>query len=461
MFQLGEKIIRKKIVGIFICIFLTVASLPVIGSINVEIKNKENPKNSEIDTNLFDILDGSWLEEIDGVKVLHLNGSHYEMGYQHGFLLKEECLQNMRAFLNYTIKSVSYERLLEIWDIMKDYIPQGYIDELHGLADGGGGHFEDIAAVYAATECTSLVQCFGFASWGSATVDGKLYHVRSWDLPFNIKDPASGKYVHENSVLILRKPENGFASLCPSVAGALNGAGGFNEEGIGIGAHISWSKDQSFNGPPIIIKIQMVLDYSYTLNEAINVVTSKRSLGWSYIISDSKIPKGVAVETCANHFYVGEWNNSIEKNYPFWQIKDVVRRTNFFIDPILAATQRDRYNPSGLISFIQLIMRSNVFFAVWMNYKANSNEIEKQYGKIDLNLSMSIIQDVYSGKTDCLLAFIKKGATGTSFLKAWNQWVACGDTGDMVVSFATRDKNACEVTPHYFNLFELLNSTPP
>ncbi|MFN0050743.1 MAG: peptidase C45, partial [Planctomycetales bacterium] len=30
-----------------------------------------------------------WLELIDGYPVLHLKGSHYEMGYQQGALLRE------------------------------------------------------------------------------------------------------------------------------------------------------------------------------------------------------------------------------------------------------------------------------------------------------------------------------------------------------------------------------------
>src|SRR6187401_2728283 len=36
-----------------------------------------------------------WLEMIDGYPVLHLKGTHYEMGYQHGALLKEHVQQNL------------------------------------------------------------------------------------------------------------------------------------------------------------------------------------------------------------------------------------------------------------------------------------------------------------------------------------------------------------------------------
>ena len=40
------------------------------------------------------------------------------------------------------------------------------------------------------------------------------------------------------------------------------------------------------------------------------------------------------------------------------------------------------------------------------------------------------------------------------------QLVSCPQTGEFIVSFATRDKNAFENPTHYFKLFELLESDP-
>ena len=40
-----------------------------------------------------------WLETIDGYPVLHLKGTPYEMGYQHGALLKESVRSNMHNIL--------------------------------------------------------------------------------------------------------------------------------------------------------------------------------------------------------------------------------------------------------------------------------------------------------------------------------------------------------------------------
>ena len=47
------------------------------------------------------------------------------------------------------------------------------------------------------------------------------------------------------------------------------------------------------------------------------------------------------------------------------------------------------------------------------------------------------------------------------FVRSVHQWVGCPETGDIAVSFASANKPAFENTVHYFNLFELLESTPP
>ena len=50
-----------------------------------------------------------WLEKVDGQMVLHLEGSHREMGYQHGALLKEHCAKN----INYLVREKGKERNLD------------------------------------------------------------------------------------------------------------------------------------------------------------------------------------------------------------------------------------------------------------------------------------------------------------------------------------------------------------
>jgi len=401
---------------------------------------------------------GGWLEEREGIKILHVSGSHYDMGYQHGFLLRNETRENVRAFLNSS--SLSYTQLLKIWNVTKNYIPRPYIEEMHGLADGAGIKFEDIATSYISI-MTWGMECFGFAAWKDATVDGRLYHFRSFDLPMNIRDPVTEKFVHENAVLIVRKPQDGYASITASVAGALHGGGGFNEKGIAVGMQTCWSRDFTIHGIPAVFRVQMVLDYAASIDEAIKYLITNKTAGWNFIVSDYKIPAAYAVETTANLSYVGSFDNPVESTPPFWTIKNVVRRTNFFISPELAATQRSHYDPSGIAGFIRLFRDGDPFFAIWRSYKAVSEAIEANYGRLNLNSTMELLQHVYRGDTDILLKILIKLAEGTSFNRAWNMWVACPESGDMVVSFAEKDKVASTTPYHYFNFYKLLEEKPP
>lgn len=439
----------NKLLIVTIWVLITVTMLPCTAMI----------QNHHQGFSISSVSGDGWLEVRDGIKILHICGSPYAMGYQHGSLLKEAVNQNIRGFLHSS--GVSLEDLLRIWDVMKPYVPSEYLEEMEGLADGAGISFEELAAANMVVIVGDMGGCFGIAAWGNATRDGSLYHARSFDYSFDIQDPVTGVFAHENAVLIVRDPENGYASLIPSIAGSMHGGGGINEEGIAIGQQVCWSSDQTFQGTPGQFRVQQVLDYASTAQDAITLLTSHRDLGWNFIVSDSKIPVGYIVETTANYTYVGTWDDSTEGTPPFWKINDVVRRTNFFINTSTAETQRDTYNPSGLMSFIKLVQRTDVFYAIWRSYKACSVEIEKYYGILDVNNTITMFRNCYSGQTDVLLRLIVRLAEGTSFNRAWNMWVADPLRGDLEVCFASKDCIAWNSPVHSFNFYELLNATPP
>lgn len=232
------------------------------------------------------------IEEHNGVKILYTHGSYYEMGHHHGELLKKQICENIRAILNFsTQKGTSYNELLYLWNIMKNHIPKEYMEELNGIADGSDLPFKHIAAANMATvKIAQLTQCSVFAAWGPATSNNKLIHVKSFDYPFIIKDPETGKYIQENQISIVRQPENGFVSVFPSFAG-FYGSGGINEKGIGIGILLSHSHDQSYHGIPDRIKIQMILDHADTTNEALDIISANTTMGFNFILSDGQNQK--------------------------------------------------------------------------------------------------------------------------------------------------------------------------
>jgi len=437
---------NKKISVLFLSLLLLIFMIPITISSGI---NKINP------------LENGWLEERDGVKILHLSGSNYEMGYQHGVLLKNETNANFHAFCNYiTERGFSYEELAEKWNIMRPYLSQCYIEEMEGVANGSGLSFENVSVYNVGFYL--VVNCGSFAAWGSATVDGRLYHARSHDFPIKIKDPATGIYIVETQVLMVRKPTGFFSSVSPSEAGAVTVADGINDQAIVTGILSSWTDDETLQGICIGFRMRMVLDTASNITEALDIITSNKTLGFNVIVSDGKIPISYAVETTANLSYVGTWDNPTESTKPFWEIDHVVRRSNMFVNTTTAETQRKKYDPSIFPLFTMLFKKNQMSgtsisaAGPWLHYKAISNGIESEWGKLDLNKTMEVLRNIYHGKTDVRYLILHLLGGG----KTPYQLVSCPETGEFVVSFATRDKNAYENPTHYFNLFELLEPYP-
>ena len=187
---------QKKIIGIFICILLIGTIIPV--GINA--------------TETYDPLDSGLVEERDGVTILHVSGSCYDMVYQHGYLLRDKIEQNHQA-LSTKCDHEDYNFILEMWNTFLYFsTPQEYLDEIHGLADGSGISFEDI--IVFSTGITYFIygkKCMEMVAWGPATDDGELYHLYSADFQNVIKIPDSDLFLHDNQILMVREPENGFA----------------------------------------------------------------------------------------------------------------------------------------------------------------------------------------------------------------------------------------------------------
>jgi hypothetical protein len=389
------------------------------------------------------------------------------MGYQHGYLLKDDIDENAREFqvimeeLNITL-----EDLLAIWDMMKEYVPQEYINETQGLADGSGYTFEEaiVAQIY-----VEVMSCCGMVAWGPATQDGKLIHVRSGDvLGLFYSDPVTGNCSFENQVLVVRKPDNGYASLYPIVAGILFEGSGMNEKGISLGMKGSFSDDDTFSGNPYRFRIATVLDHAATAEEALEILDTHKTTSYNFIVADANVPIGYAVEQTANLAYVGTWDDPIESTSPCYSMDHIVRRTNFFVHPDLAATQRYVYNPLSFLRWWMWklgISDKDTFMVEYSHYKALSEGMQEQWGNLDLNTTMSILRDVYKYDTDVM--WFKIFHKILSILHGWDiyyaahQWVACPETGDLLISFASQNEKACVCSVHYFNFYELLEAEPP
>jgi hypothetical protein len=404
-------------------------------------------------------MNGGWLEQRDGVKILHLSGSHYEMGFQHGYLLQDEIEMNYRTVFSLDDEGI-YDAILGLWnDSVRNHIPQDYLYELEGLANGSGQDFEDVV-VFTLGLATFLfgLDCMEMSAWGPATADGRLLHMRSYDIPLYAKDPDSGIYLQENQILIVRKPQNEHLSMYTSFAGDIFSRGGLNSEGIAVSTENSPSDAINYNATWFSCRILQVLDTASDLQDALDIMTSSKQGASTYIISDGHNATACVYEETSNFSYVGTWDDIVESRPPFWQIDHVIRRKNFYIDPTAASSQRNHYDPR--LYFILGILPGNTnWYTPWRFFKTLSIEIEKRWGSLDLNSTMEMLRSIYRGETDSILHLY--GKLGLEPFYACRQWVACPETGDMLISFADDRYQAQYNSIHRFNLFDLYNSEPP
>lgn len=434
----------NKIFGIFIFLLL----LSNVISIGIE---------ADI---LYDPLDGGWLEIRDGVKILHLSGTNYEMGYQHGFLLKDDIPKTLRMHKTlFENRGMSYEELVNKWIILKDQLPEYYKDELKGLVDSSGLTEEEIGVLNICHDAVNLINCCGGIAWGDATINGELIHLRSGDMDIFLNDSETGTFFSENQVLIIRDPDNGFASLSPVLIGDIGSYGGFNEKGIAVSETTVKTMETTLFGITASFRMRMVLDFADSGWEAIGIMNSNRTCGWNLLVSDANIPEGYVLEHTANRSIVCLWDSSCESKKPFWSLEGIMRRSNCFISPECAEFELNRkyYDASGLKGIIYFLLGLDRHFIPWTHYRVLSEGYEKEWGDLNLSNTMDMLRDIYLGKTDFIFKIMMK----MYFYQPCHQWVASPKSGDMLICFGSEGKLSCENPIHHFNLFDLLESEPP
>ena len=181
---------------------------------------------------------------------------------------------------------------------MKDHIPEKYRIETQGLSDGSNFSIDKIGIINIAHDTVNLIECCGAIAWGDATTDGKLIHLRSADGTISMKDPISGHYLQDNHVVIIRVPDEGYASMYPIAAGDIGCWGGINEKGIAISETTCHPDDTTLQGIPASIRMRMVMDSTDNADDVITVMNTNRTCGWNLLISDGNIPMGYIIEQC-------------------------------------------------------------------------------------------------------------------------------------------------------------------
>lgn len=307
------------------------------------------------------ILQKSSLEIHNGVKILKMKGTPYEMGYQHGYLLADKIDLMINTTIQATIAYISLATgndlsTAEKWfrlgqQSAEPYLPEEFKQEMKGITDGcvdagvtvtlqqiylwntnydqwciyAHPHYwqpiEDVGNRLTAKISKKAGGCSSFSAWDdTAGGDGKLIFCKNED-NFNMPGQL------ENRIMFVAKPNNGYGHMFMSYPGLIGLDGGFNEAGFEMMTQLNSMKDETMKGCGIAIFTRLLLSHVNTVSGAIDIFNEyPRCSGIAYHVADAINKNAAVIETSSTKVSVrypiqGEsklWQANHSNCYPGW-----------------------------------------------------------------------------------------------------------------------------------------------
>ena len=330
------------------------------------------------------------LEVVQGINVLRLVGTSFEMGLQHGELMADQLAEGVAWVENdpYGIAFLSLARSYGLIDeAMQHSYPDVY-DECDGMNEAArragvsgwsmdicvGLAYADVALAFIQQE---LPGCTQFVAAGPATPDGRLVHGRTMDW-------GDINYLFKYPTIIVRRPAGGIPSASIGFPGCVAPYNGINAAGISIAMNHNTAKDDSERrrgGHAHTQMVHQILTRCSTLDKVIEYFQEQTHCHAQGItVSDGKNRVAGAFEITANHLEIREPDEN-----------GLVFMTNHFLHPDMAdlhvpVTEED--------STFRRLRR--------LEQLLNPDGVDSIYGQVDLAGAVSVLRDTkdpVSGET--------------------------------------------------------------
>lgn len=285
-------------------------------------------------------------EKRGNISLVWLQGTPYEMGYQHGQLLHDE----IASLGETTLGILRFAgRGLALANVSEGRSLPDASEECRGMADAAG----DIGMTYEA--CMVLAYgdvyqdvfgytlpqvllwegCSQFVAANSASQDGYLYHGSTVDSGTPID------YIINNPVVFVRQPNAGLPHTFVTYPGVIWPNSGLNVAGITLGldtALAANTDELSFSGASNVQLMAQVLQGATTLDEAIAYFSSQPRVRPNIIMAtDGKSRQAGVMEFTGQNFAV----RPLQDN-------GVLYTTNHFVLPEMYNRQAPPYTSSLL-----------------------------------------------------------------------------------------------------------------
>ena len=239
------------------------------------------------------------------IRGLYVRGNAYERGYQHGYLLRQEVNDNLGFIYEKALDKFHFAELFdEVYERLRPFIPQDYIDEMHGLAHGSRMPLHIIHAMHVLPEIGEWggkrhikevikkmmsgelgTSCSNLSVNGGATADGRRYTVRilDWGLHRISK-------LHEYPLITVGVPDNGNAYANIGWVGFLGAVSGMSEQGITLGEMgYKDPPNETLAGTPMPFLLREVMTHANTLADVRNIIQSHPgTCSFVFMMTDGK-----------------------------------------------------------------------------------------------------------------------------------------------------------------------------
>jgi len=201
---------------------------------------------------------GGSLHTVGGLTVVRVSGGPYERGRQYGTLLKDE-IAEMPAFLVSGLEhlpgrdpEVIYGKALAL----AAHLPEEYLEEVRGVADGAGLSYEDALFVnlyFEALLATPLSSergsgCSQFVAVPALTGNGVI-HGRNVDLDHLTAEETA--FLQDHSVVLVITPDDGIPHAHLTFSGMTCVLTGVNEEGLVFALNALMGAETLESGLPV------------------------------------------------------------------------------------------------------------------------------------------------------------------------------------------------------------------
>jgi hypothetical protein len=253
-------------------------------------------------------------EDLDGMPVLYLAGSHYQMGYQHGTLagprihaFRRDAYAYMTDLIRQAMKWPAWlagllSRPLLFWQASAywETMPPELLEEARGVADGAGVHPLEVVLVTAIWEMYLVGGCSEFVVTGGMTPDGSLTHGYNYDLM-----APEHALINPHLAMIFYRPSGGIGFSTLNTVGSIGVNAGMSDAGLSVAWDNTYTRDpailEGVELPvvPFIVTLRRVLETCRSVEEGLRLVvdTLPRPLADIIILASAEEDRAVALET--------------------------------------------------------------------------------------------------------------------------------------------------------------------